>query len=365
MIKHVCQRNGCQAVIDIGSGLVCLSSKIPPLSLSPPHAASPKIKGYLGRCLALECGVTVVGVEAKQQLSESADRRMKSRRKVCKREECTGVVKSSSCKDGIPHPSTSDARNEPSNISVPLCLDGTPESNERMATLLSQIESEGASRMGVGVVGLHSCGDLTPHAEQLFISRPSLCHLVLVGCCYHKMSEGEGGYNYFPLSTLVKDLLKAKDQCIFNALALRLAAQETRGRWKGLSDGGHSHHEKQMAFRAIAEAVLSDMGSTLDKKLIRQADYADIGSFAESLSILMKDPSIKDTVLSYHDLYSQFIAYVEPFTALQTCMQGVLEGLVVLDRCVYLWEQGIQTEIVPVFDEDISPRCTALLASRS
>ena len=49
----------------------------------------------------------------------------------------------------------------------------------------------------------------------------------------------------------------------------------------------------------------------------------------------------------------------------QTCVQGVLEGLVLLDRCVYLWELGLKAEAVPLFDEDISPRCVAVMATRT
>eukprot|EP00731_Ephydatia_muelleri_P016965 Em0010g63a len=341
VVKCVCHKTACQAVIDIGSGL-----------------------GYLGRCLALECGVTVVGVEAKHEFTETAQRMMKDgRRKACNHPECPGIAMSCCHGDRL-HPLEHSSGNGPSNVSVSLCLDGTTQSCEQMEELLHQIESEGVGVVKVGVVGLHCCGDLTPCTQELFLSHPSLRHLVLVGCCYHKMSQPPASGDHFPLSELLKGLMQAQGQCIVSTLALRLAAQETRERWRKQSDGNHSNHEKQMAFRAIAEAVVSDKGSSLNRKLIRQANYSDIGCFAESLSILMKDPSLKDALLTYHSTNGQFVAYVEPFTALQTCVQGVIEGLIVLDRCVFLWEQGLQAEMVPVFDEDISPRCIALLATR-
>ena len=46
------------------------------------------------------------------------------------------------------------------------------------------------------------------------------------------------------------------------------------------------------------------------------------------------------------------------------CMQGALESLVLLDRCMYLRERGVKAELVPVFDEVTSPRNVALLAFR-
>jgi len=41
------------------------------------------------------------------------------------------------------------------------------------------------------MVGLHCCGDLTPAILKLFANQvhPSLSVLVVVGCCYHKMSR--------------------------------------------------------------------------------------------------------------------------------------------------------------------------------
>eukprot|EP00731_Ephydatia_muelleri_P016959 Em0010g57a len=134
--------------------------------------------------------------------------------------------------------------------------------------------------------------------------------------------------------------MQAQGQCIVSTLALRLAAQETRERWRKQSDGNHSNHEKTDGIQSNCRGCSVDKGSSLNRKLIRQANYSDIGCFAESLSILMKDPSLKDALLTYHSTNGQFVAYVEPFTALQTCVQGVIEGLIVLDRCVFLWSKG-------------------------
>ena len=49
-------------------------------------------------------------------------------------------------------------------------------------------ESDGEMR--VCAVGLHCCGDLTPDLLRMVSGQvnPDLCALVMVGCCYHKMS---------------------------------------------------------------------------------------------------------------------------------------------------------------------------------
>ena len=41
------------------------------------------------------------------------------------------------------------------------------------------------------LVGLHSCGDLTPSALQLFRHIDQVKAMVLVACCYHLMSPCE------------------------------------------------------------------------------------------------------------------------------------------------------------------------------
>ena len=45
-------------------------------------------------------------------------------------------------------------------------------------------------------------------------------------------------------------------------------------------------------------------------------------------------------------------------------MQGVLESLVLLDRQSFLIEHKLAAELVPIFDDNISPRNMALLATR-
>ena len=44
-------------------------------------------------------------------------------------------------------------------------------------------------------------------------------------------------------------------------------------------------------------------------------------------------------------------------------MQGVLESLVVADRAVFLQERGHTPLVVPLFDDLISPRNMAIIAS--
>lgn len=41
-----------------------------------------------------------------------------------------------------------------------------------------------------GIVGLHSCGDLTPILMHLFVQCPGAKFINIVGCCYMKLTTG-------------------------------------------------------------------------------------------------------------------------------------------------------------------------------
>lgn len=61
--------------------------------------------------------------------------------------------------------------------------------------------------------------------------------MVLLPCCYHKLSLAGGDGKWNPLSHTVKDVL-CKADCALNICALRLAAQDSRQRLCGPT---HTH----------------------------------------------------------------------------------------------------------------------------
>lgn len=98
----------------------------------------------------------------------------------------------------------------PCHLSIQLTVSDTTASLNGVATLIDQLKcmdirggmfprltyhSEPTAHCGqavrVCVVGLHCCGDLAPVVLELFASQvhPDIHVLVLLGCCYHKMSH--------------------------------------------------------------------------------------------------------------------------------------------------------------------------------
>ena len=54
---------------------------------------------------------------------------------------------------------------------------------------------------------------------------------------------------------------------------------------------------------------------------------------------------------------------IDAFQSLKLAMQPVIETMILLDRSEYLKEQGFDVELKPIFDENISPRNMAIVAT--
>ena len=81
------------------------------------------------------------------------------------------------------------------------------------------------------MIGLHSCGNLSPSMIRLFLGNRRFRSLFLISCCYHRMDCVASNTN-FPLSECLKTLegnaLPSKEIMPF---LLRLASQETPRLW--------------------------------------------------------------------------------------------------------------------------------------
>ena len=121
----------------------------------------------------------------------------------------------------------------------------------------------GATNISVCMTGLHACGDLTVDAIRLFFQLASVKLLVIVPCCYHKMSLGkntavtEEKFCNFPLSSslchLVHSAAFCDAVCFLRRPFLRLASQETATRWQQWSEEDHKQHSLQVMARAVLE----------------------------------------------------------------------------------------------------------------
>jgi len=166
---------------------------------------------------------------------------------------------------------------------------------------LSELKEDESSPLCL--IGLHSCGDLSPVMLKLFLNMPRFRSLLLVSCCYHRMqlvADDPTKNDNFPLS----DKLKG----VFNI------------DWK----------------ESIPFLLLKDDAEIHLNKL---------REIYQTREHLMKS--------------------VETFNIIQALLQPVAEALILIDRILFLRENGIDNaSLQQIFDDRISPRCFVTIAHR-
>jgi hypothetical protein len=325
-VRQLCEEHGIRHLVDVGAGL-----------------------GYVSQAISSELGIDVIGLESVEMRCHAANQRQE---KLVKSGGSETVMKM-----------------------INFAVKDTEESEREFCRILRQFcgsEDEGLNP--VCLLGLHCCGDLTPLTIKLFHKCcPPQSTLVCLGCCYHRMSGNSDGFCYFPLSASVKSVVygkKKKDpNWKLSVFGLRLAAQETRSRWREQSALEHDLHMKRVAYRAVVETALKSDSVRL-RKVVKNDKCATFESYL--MAALNHMISNKEEYDKYKKMctiaYSQFepdFLLVEPFTALQTLLQPLLESLIITDQVTYLAEMGISATIVTMFEDFISPRNLAVVAVKS
>lgn len=145
-----------------------------------------------------------------------------------------------------------------------VCSNITEDSSRSIQEHLQQQFGDSGN---ICLMGLHACGDLSVHMSKVFQEMVKAQLLVLVSCCYHKLtlldtrkdcnsSEEKEYFKYFPLSNCFMNAINIveTDIGIFcRRPFLRLACQETSDRWKTMSEEAHKEHSFHVLARAILE----------------------------------------------------------------------------------------------------------------
>ncbi|KAI1726193.1 methyltransferase domain-containing protein [Ditylenchus destructor] len=222
------------------------------------------------------------------------------------------------------------------------------------------------------IISLHGCGDLQPTLLSEFVKLhkkepDNVPLLIMVGCCYHKLSKID--HDNWTMSYAVTKALKGN---LFRlpTSAFRLACQERLSRWENTSPSEHQAHIQHFMNRTILECLYKTLG--IDRKYQKRSMNRNLGTSIEEIqnTLLQRhnitDPNEQNEWRSiFQEIraeYAHTATYVEPFTALQFCIQALLESLILGDRILYLQENGISAELQPVFQSNVSPRNMAIVA---
>ncbi|KAK4293153.1 hypothetical protein Pmani_034130 [Petrolisthes manimaculis] len=244
----------------------------------------------------------------------------------------------------------------------------------------------------LGLVGLHTCGNLAPTSMRLFLSNPKVSFLCNVGCCYHLLEEefaenpfkqtnvSKQAENYkndprkqaentkivsdgcdsdkkegygFPMSSF---LLKCKFALGRNTrmLSCQPVDRLTQERFK---------KTESLYWRALLQVVLLDKldGDDLDighvgrlsAKCLTFSQYAMKAIDKLGLPVQVTEEELNQ----YHQQYQHEREKLERFFLLRASVAPVIEGLMLLDRLAFLREKdpSLSSHLVQLFDPVTSP----------
>lgn len=157
---------------------------------------------------------------------------------------------------------------------------------------------------------------------------------------------------------------------------LRLAAQETVERWERMSVETHQRHSRHVMARAVFELYASANGIQVARRGSRCLRGAALSLdaravLAEMVQRLLAGVSAEEVARHQRAMCSLYAALdplrplVEALTALQSALQNVCEGLVLVDRLACLAGPGVAAVgVLKVADQFVTPRCYALVATK-
>ncbi|KAJ0578861.1 putative Methyltransferase domain-containing protein [Helianthus annuus] len=250
------------------------------------------------------------------------------------------------------------------------------------------------------LTGLHACGDLSVTMLRAFLESKEVKAVVSIGCCYNLLSEEEdNALCGFPISRGVKST------GLHLGRNSRDLACQSADRWKVMEKDASLHNFELHAFRAAFQLLLSRyFPETLSgsptigrqgKTLRRQQQNSRMNGLAtDGCSCKPDSTSGKDEHVDTCSLFEKFsksglhrlnlnqphdvdfagiwkeaepfVEVIGPYWSLRAALGPVLETLILLDRLLFLQEQGdsVEAVMVPIFNPNISPRNVALIAKK-
>jgi len=235
-----------------------------------------------------------------------------------------------------------------------------------------------ATNQELGLMGLHTCGDLAANSLQIFLANDCIKFCCNVGCCYHLLNEefytkvlhkneenGCAGDQTpcFPMSKLLKE---QKFSLGKNA---RMVAAQPMDR----AINNKQMPSQSLLWRAILQHLLllhnPELGfqdqqvGRIAAKSANFVDYVQKSFVKLGLQLKMNAEELESI---YDSMSIEYGQKLNTFYQLRSLFAPLIEGLILLDRLTFLLEQPEVQEahLVRLFDAVISPRCYALIVNK-
>jgi len=208
-------------------------------------------------------------------------------------------------------------------------------------------------------VGLHTCGKLALDIIKVS-SQKKVPALVNFGCCYHTLDLSGELQNISAFS-------KNNDPIWMNKFALTLSCRAH----KKMDEKDYDLKQKVKFYRYALHILLHD---DYDMKELITLGNSSPKLYDESFAIYAKEQFKRINIESKHsdeELNAFFAApelqkLIEQMLGaglIRNALGRVLELYLLLDRAIYLEEQGYQVEVREFFDEELSPRNIGITAT--
>ncbi|XP_033837660.1 protein RRNAD1 [Periophthalmus magnuspinnatus] len=227
------------------------------------------------------------------------------------------------------------------------------------------------------LTGLHACGDLSATLLRHFVKCPYVRGITSVACCYMKITtkenptppglvqcptsltqDGPSEFGY-PMSGWVEGL--PGHQLSYKAREGSCHAIEDYIR--RLREG--SELLRTHCYRAMLESFIGDVRPDLRRAGIQTIKKAHLLHFTEyarlGLARVGLPPDLPLDSRRVEAMLEQQ-GRVVVFFSLALLLAPVVESLVLLDRIIYLQENGVGSQLVPLFNPNFSPRNFVLVS---
>ncbi|XP_061801925.2 methyltransferase-like protein 25B isoform X1 [Nerophis lumbriciformis] len=371
LVEQLCEQTGCKRVVDVGSG-----------------------QGHLTRFLSFGCGLSVTAIEADPTLVATATKFDGELLLALKKEEqkrkCSYELPSS------PRHVTGWVDPKASwevfvkQLEGHVIPAGHCKKRARVSPCCAALDSkssgppgdESCDRSDFVLTGLHACGDLSPTLLRHFVKCPHIRAITSVACCYMKLSTQEQpappGVVGPPPSTSDRDPPRSDFGYPMSEHVRALPGHELS--YKAREGACHAveHYIRRLreesallrthSYRAMLETFVTEARPQLRRAGIQTVKKAHLLTFTEYAKLglarvglppsLPLDPGCVERMLAQQ-------GKVVVYFSLALLLAPVVETLVLLDRMIYLQENGVDSQLLPLFDPDFSPRNFVLVGLKT
>jgi len=233
------------------------------------------------------------------------------------------------------------------------------------ALLADKFQLGVGAELRYGLVGLHTCGDLGPTILHLFNQDGGAGAVVSVGCCYMRLKE------HYPMSRY----LKAFEWGGLSYVSEELACHAIETYTERLAQPGENEKLKVHCYRAVLEYLLVTTRSPKYQhtilKTVSKAHTLPFPDYVErATQKLVTEEGLQpftEEEVTCPEVAKRLARWWEvvTFYSLRLAMAPVIEAVILLDRQLFLYENGHNSIMLPIFDPLLSPRNQVIVAVKT